>query len=51
MKKGRPMKRTKNVRKNNAIAKAISGIEKKSMKLSKAESKTVRTKFAKTLYD
>ncbi|KAL8507553.1 hypothetical protein ACS0TY_018192 [Phlomoides rotata] len=51
MKKGRPMKRTKNVRKTNAIAKAISESEKKLMKLSKAESKTLRTKFAKTLYD
>lgn len=51
MKKGRPMKRTKNARKTNAIAKAISESEKKLMKLSKAESKTLRTKFAKTLYE
>ncbi|KAL6554284.1 hypothetical protein OROMI_019957 [Orobanche minor] len=51
LKKGRPMKRSKNVRKMKAIARAISKSEKKVEKVLKSESKTLRTKFAKNLYD
>ncbi|KAI3457511.1 hypothetical protein Pfo_014174 [Paulownia fortunei] len=51
MNKGRPMKRSKNVRKMKAVAKAISLSEKSVVKISKSESKTSRTKFAKNLYD
>ncbi|KAK6157433.1 hypothetical protein DH2020_011681 [Rehmannia glutinosa] len=51
MNKGRPMKRSKNVRKMKAIAKAVSLSEKSEEKISKTESKTLRTKFAKNLYD
>ncbi|KAL3850778.1 hypothetical protein ACJIZ3_012660 [Penstemon smallii] len=49
--KGRPMKRSKNVRKMKAIAKALSQTEKSEEKVSKTESKSLRTKFAKNLYD
>lgn len=45
------MKRTKNVRKKKAIAKAVSQNEKSATKIEKNESKTLRTKSAKTLYD
>ncbi|KAL7602235.1 uncharacterized protein LOC111878111 [Lactuca sativa] len=50
-KKGVQMKRTKNVRKKKAIAKAVSQNEKSATKIEKNESKTLRTKSAKTLYD
>ncbi|KAL0443488.1 UNVERIFIED_CONTAM: hypothetical protein Slati_2071500 [Sesamum latifolium] len=50
-KKGRPMKRSKNVRKMKAVAKAISQGEKSVEKISKSEGKTFRSKFAKNLYD
>ncbi|KAK6134518.1 hypothetical protein DH2020_031752 [Rehmannia glutinosa] len=43
--------RSKNVRKMKAIAKAVSLSEKSEEKISKTESKTLRTKFAKNLYD
>ncbi|XP_057458715.1 uncharacterized protein LOC130749385 isoform X2 [Lotus japonicus] len=49
--KGRPMKRTKNVRKKKAIAKAISAHEKSSEKISKHENKKSRVQSAKTLYE
>lgn len=45
------MKRSKNVRKMKAIAKAISQNEKVVAKVSKNESKAMRTQSAKTLYD
>ncbi|KAL3645499.1 hypothetical protein CASFOL_010679 [Castilleja foliolosa] len=48
---GRPMKRSKNVRKMKAVARAICKGEKSEEKVSKSESKTLRTKFAKNLYD
>ncbi|XP_073026266.1 uncharacterized protein [Primulina eburnea] len=51
VKKGRPMKRSKNARKMQAVAKAISQIEKSEVKILKSESKTLRTDFAKRLYD
>ncbi|KAJ7948589.1 Stress response protein [Quillaja saponaria] len=51
IKKGRPMKRSKNVRKMKAIAKAISKNERIVEKITKNESKTVRTQTAKMLYD
>ncbi|GAV85357.1 hypothetical protein CFOL_v3_28795 [Cephalotus follicularis] len=51
MKKGRPMKKSKNVRKMKAIAKAISKNEKSAEKLLKHESKAMRTQSAKMLYD
>ncbi|KAK2984718.1 hypothetical protein RJ640_004543 [Escallonia rubra] len=51
VKKGVQMKRTKNVRKMKAIAKAISQNEKSVVKVSKNESKTLRTQSAKKLYD
>ncbi|KAB1217198.1 hypothetical protein CJ030_MR4G021123 [Morella rubra] len=51
VKKGRPMKRSKNVRKMKAIAKAISTNEKKVEKNLKDDSKRSRTQSAKTLYD
>ncbi|KAL0362724.1 UNVERIFIED_CONTAM: Cytochrome c-type biogenesis ccda-like chloroplastic protein 1 [Sesamum calycinum] len=41
-KKGRPMKRSKNVRKMKAVAKAISQSEKSVEKISKSEGKTLR---------
>ena len=49
--KGRPMKRSKNVRKMKAIAKALSANEKSIEKLSKNESKKSRVQSAKTLYE
>ncbi|KAK7244385.1 hypothetical protein RIF29_39206 [Crotalaria pallida] len=49
--KGRPMKRSKNVRKMKAIAKAISTNEKSIEKMSKNENKKVRVQSAKTLYE
>ncbi|KAK9080635.1 hypothetical protein SSX86_000393 [Deinandra increscens subsp. villosa] len=49
--KGVQMKRTKNVRKKKAIAKAVSQHEKSEAKIKKNESKTLRTKSAKNLYD
>ncbi|KAK1407070.1 hypothetical protein QVD17_38681 [Tagetes erecta] len=51
IKKGVQMKRTKNVRKQKAIAKAVSQNEKSATKVEKNESKTLRTKLAKNLYD
>ncbi|KAF3453599.1 hypothetical protein FNV43_RR04039 [Rhamnella rubrinervis] len=51
VKKGRPMKRTKNVRKKKSIAKAISSNEKTAEKVSKIESKQLRTQSAKLLYE
>ncbi|XP_057766551.1 uncharacterized protein LOC130987013 [Salvia miltiorrhiza] len=50
VKNGRPMKRSKNVRKMKAVAKALSKSEKSVEKISKSESKILRTKFAKNLY-
>ena len=50
-KKGVTMKRSKNVRKMKAIAKAISQNEKSTEKISKNESKTMRAQSAKMLYD
>ncbi|XP_021288545.1 uncharacterized protein LOC110419770 [Herrania umbratica] len=50
-KKGRPMKRSKNVRKMKAVAKAIATNEKYGEKNSKNESKKSRTQSAKLLYD
>jgi len=49
--KGRPMKRSKNVRKMKAVAKAVSANEKSVAKLSKNESKKNRVQSAKTLYE
>ncbi|KAE8650169.1 uncharacterized protein LOC101207037 [Cucumis sativus] len=51
LKKGRPMKRTKNVRKTKAIAKAISKSEQSMEKILKNHSKTTRIQSAKTLYE
>ncbi|KAK6934325.1 hypothetical protein RJ641_034480 [Dillenia turbinata] len=50
-KKGVPMKRAKNVKKQKAIAKAISMQEKSVEKVLKNESKAMRTHSAKQLYD
>ncbi|XP_021910525.1 uncharacterized protein LOC110824252 [Carica papaya] len=50
-KKGRLMKRAKNVRKLKAVAKAISQNEKIVQKLSKTVQKGERTQAAKLLYD
>ncbi|KAL1537758.1 hypothetical protein AAHA92_30243 [Salvia divinorum] len=50
VKVGRPMKRSKNVRKKKAVAKALSKSEKSVEKCSKSESKVLRTKSAKNLY-
>ncbi|WCJ32113.1 hypothetical protein M5689_013556 [Euphorbia peplus] len=47
--KGRPMKRSKNVRKMKAITKAISTNEKSVEKVVKHENKTTRTQSAKQL--
>nr|GEY46199.1 hypothetical protein [Tanacetum cinerariifolium] len=47
--KGVQMKRTKNIRKQKAIAKAVSKSEKSATKVEKNESKTLRTKSAKNL--
>ncbi|KAL8127183.1 hypothetical protein AgCh_014198 [Apium graveolens] len=49
--RGVQMKRTKNVRKKKAIAKAVSRTEKSATKVLKNESKTLRTQSAKKLYD
>ncbi|XP_038690948.1 uncharacterized protein LOC119989476 [Tripterygium wilfordii] len=49
--KGRPMKRSKNVRKKKALAKAIASNEKSVEKVLKNDSKTIRTQSAKALYD
>ncbi|KAI3820565.1 hypothetical protein L1987_08113 [Smallanthus sonchifolius] len=49
--KGVQMKRSKNVRKQKAIAKAVSQNEKSATKMEKNESKTLRNKSAKNLYD
>lgn len=51
LKKGVQMKRTKNVRKMKAIAKAMSLHEKIDEKILKNDSKTQRIKSAKNLYD
>ncbi|KAJ9567985.1 hypothetical protein OSB04_003951 [Centaurea solstitialis] len=51
VKKGVQMKRTKNVRKLKAIAKAVSQNEKSAAKIVKNEGKTLRTQSAKKLYD
>ena len=51
MKKGKPMKRSKNVRKLKAVAKAIAKNEKYTEKNSKNEGKKSRTQSAKLLYD
>lgn len=48
---GRPMKRSKNVRKMKAIAKAISASEKTVEKVLKNENKKSRVQSAKTLYE
>ncbi|XP_004487664.1 uncharacterized protein [Cicer arietinum] len=48
---GRPMKRSKNVRKVKAIAKAISANEKSVEKISKNDNKKSRVQSAKTLYE
>ncbi|GER53907.1 ribosomal RNA small subunit methyltransferase H [Striga asiatica] len=50
-KKGRPMKRSQNARKMKAVARAIAKSEKRVEKNSKSETKTLRTKSAKHLYD
>ncbi|MED6168758.1 hypothetical protein PIB30_014447 [Stylosanthes scabra] len=49
--KGRPMKRSKNIRKMKARAKAISSNEKCVVKIAKNEEKKVRVLSAKTLYE
>ncbi|XP_018851718.1 uncharacterized protein LOC109013905 [Juglans regia] len=51
VKKGRPMKRSKNVRKTKSIEKAISKNEMYIEKNLKHENKKSRTQSAKTLYD
>ncbi|PON96533.1 hypothetical protein TorRG33x02_078060 [Trema orientale] len=51
VKKGRPMKRSKNVRKMKSIAKAISKSEKAVEKVLKHENKKSRTQSAKLLYE
>ncbi|KAL0339456.1 UNVERIFIED_CONTAM: hypothetical protein Sangu_1467700 [Sesamum angustifolium] len=51
IKKERPMKRSKNVRKMKAVAKAISQSERSVEKISKSEGKTLRSKFFKNLYE
>ncbi|KAM6580313.1 hypothetical protein CsatA_004087 [Cannabis sativa] len=50
-KKGRPMKRSKNVRKMKSIAKAISKSEKTVEKVLKHDDKKSRTQSAKLLYE
>ncbi|CAN0826516.1 hypothetical protein LINGRAHAP2_LOCUS705 [Linum grandiflorum] len=49
--KGRPMKRSKNVRKKKALEKAVSKSEKSVEKVAKHENKKQRTLSAKQLYD
>ncbi|KAH7546512.1 hypothetical protein FEM48_Zijuj01G0208600 [Ziziphus jujuba var. spinosa] len=51
VKKGRPMKRSKNARKQKSIEKAIGANEKTVEKVLKNESKKLRTQSAKLLYD
>ncbi|KAF4360746.1 hypothetical protein CsatB_014349 [Cannabis sativa] len=51
VKKGRPMKRSKNVRKMKSIAKAISKSEKTVEKVLKHDDKKSRTQSAKLLYE
>ncbi|CAO2833476.1 unnamed protein product [Amaranthus hypochondriacus] len=51
VKKGVQMKRSKNVRRKKAIAKAISKDEKSSEKVVKLETKRMRVHSAKSLYD
>ncbi|KAK4255745.1 hypothetical protein QN277_008703 [Acacia crassicarpa] len=51
IKKGKPMKRTKNVRKMKAREKAISASEKIAEKVLKNDSKKLRVQSAKALYD
>ncbi|XP_062077931.1 uncharacterized protein LOC133782614 [Humulus lupulus] len=51
VKKGRPMKRSKNVRKMKSIAKAISKNEKAVEKVLKHDDKKSRTQSAKLLYE
>ncbi|CAL5341894.1 unnamed protein product [Camellia sinensis] len=51
LKRGVQMKRSKNVRKMKAMAKAVSKNEKSLEKILKQESKTSRTQSAKKLYD
>ncbi|KAF5201359.1 Triosephosphate isomerase [Thalictrum thalictroides] len=51
IKKGVPMKRSKNVRKMKAIEKAISKFEKSEEKSKKLGNKRQRTQSAKLLYD
>ncbi|KAL5548018.1 hypothetical protein UlMin_003249 [Ulmus minor] len=51
VKKGRPMKRSKNVRKMKLVAKAISANEKSAQKVVKNDDKKSRTQSAKLLYE
>ncbi|KAM7250379.1 hypothetical protein ACFE04_022262 [Oxalis oulophora] len=51
IKKGRPMKRSKNVRKAKATTKAIAKGEKYAQRVVKNETKLLRVKSAKSLYD
>ncbi|XP_031266794.1 uncharacterized protein LOC116125193 isoform X2 [Pistacia vera] len=51
IKKERPMKRSKNVRKKKAIEKAISKNDKYVEKTLKKESKSLKTQSAKKLYE
>ncbi|CAN1154199.1 hypothetical protein LINPERPRIM_LOCUS41005 [Linum perenne] len=51
MQKGRPMKRSKNVRKKKALAKAVSKTEQSVEKVVKFENKKQRTLSAKQLYE
>ncbi|XP_010536996.1 PREDICTED: uncharacterized protein LOC104811846 [Tarenaya hassleriana] len=50
-KNGKPMKRSKNVRKMKAMVKAIAMTEKYAEKVSKGETKALRTQLAKKLYE
>uniref|UniRef100_A0A7N0SW56 Uncharacterized protein n=1 Tax=Kalanchoe fedtschenkoi TaxID=63787 RepID=A0A7N0SW56_KALFE len=50
-KKGRPMKRSKNLRKKLAVAKAVSKSEQSLEKVSKKQNKASRTQSAKLLYE
>lgn len=51
IKKGVQIKRTKNMRKMKAVARAISKTEKSEEKVLKAKSKKTRIQSAKSLYD
>ncbi|XP_072986339.1 uncharacterized protein [Typha latifolia] len=46
-----PAKRSKNIRKQKAVARAISISEKSEVKISKSKNKIVRVQSAKSLYD